>query len=61
MTIIAAILDLYTNTILFGFSIGELLTGMHPAQQLDVAANYVSHPNAENAGVSDVLLHSLSS
>lgn len=61
MTIVAAILDLYTNTILFGFSIGELLTGLYPAQQLDAAAEYVGHPSPENAGVADVLLFTLSS
>lgn len=61
VTIISALLDLYTNTTLFAFSIGELLTGLHPRQQLDVAAEYVSHPNAESAGVLDTIVHSLSS
>lgn len=61
VTIVSALLDLYTNTTLFAFSLGELLTGLHPRQQLDVAAEYVSHPNSDNAGVLDVLVHSLSS
>lgn len=61
VTFVSAILDLYTNTTLFAFSVGELLTGLHPRQQLDVAAEYVSHPSTDTAGVLDVLVHSLSS